>query len=122
MRRYLDLLAQQQLVRFINQLPTLNDSDVKEKIKVINTSMPKINKAIRQSAEHFKCIYLKQYDDWEGEGIVVEINGDKSLVNIPSLAMMTQMKFKSKINVEEKVELRVESVNIFERSVNFRPS
>ena len=120
MRRYLDLLAQQQLVRHINQLPTLTDSAVKERIKAINTAMPKVNKVIRQSAEHFKCVYLKQNNDWEDEGIVVETNGDKSLVNIPSLAMMTQMKFKSKTNIETKVKLRVGSINLFERSVNFK--
>jgi exoribonuclease-2 len=121
MRRYLDLLVQQQLVRFISKLPTLDDSAVKDRIKAINILIPKINKVIRHSAEHFKCIYLKQNNDWKGEGVVIDINGDKALVNIPSLAMMTQMKFKSKINIEEIVELRVESVNFFERSVDFKP-
>jgi len=121
MRRYLDLLVQQQLVRFVSDLPTLNDNEVKDRIKAINSLLPKVNKAIRQSMEHYKCLYLKQNNSWEGEGIIVEVNGEKAIINIPSLAMMTQIKFKSKINIEDKVKLKVGSINIFERSVNFKP-
>jgi len=121
MRRYLDLLVQQQLVRFISKLPTLDDNAVKDRIKAINSLLPKVNKAIRQSAEHYKCLYLKQNNSWEGEGVVVEVNGEKALINIPSLAMMTQIKFKSKITIEDKVNLKVGSINLFERSVNFKP-
>jgi exoribonuclease-2 len=121
MRRYLDLIVQQQLVRFVNKLPTLDDNAVKERIKSINSSMPKVNKASRQSIEHFKCLYLKQNNTWEGEGVVVEVNGEKALINIPSLAMMTQIKFKSNVNIEDKVKLKVSSINLFERSVNFKP-
>ena len=121
MRRYLDLLVQQQLVRFLSNQPTLDDNAVKERIKAINSSMPKVNKAIRQSIEHFKCLYLKQNNTWEGEGVVVEVNGEKALINIPSLAMMTQIKFKSNVTIEDKVKLKVSSINLFERSVNFKP-
>jgi exoribonuclease-2 len=121
MRRYLDLLVQQQLVRFLSKQPTLDDNAVKDRIKAVNSSMPKVNKASRQSIEHFKCLYLKQNNTWEGEGVVVEVNGEKALINIPSLAMMTQIKFKSKVTIEDKVKLKVGSINLFERSVNFKP-
>ena len=121
MRRYLDLLVQQQLVRFVSKLPTLDDNAVKERIKAMNSSMPKVNKAIRQSIDHFKCLYLKQNNTWEGEGVVVEVNGEKALINIPSLAMMTQIKFKSNVTIEDSVKLKVSSINLFERLVNFKP-
>ncbi|MDB4056794.1 RNB domain-containing ribonuclease [Candidatus Thioglobus sp.] len=121
MRRYLDLLVQQQLVRFLSNQPTLDDNTIKERIKVINSSMPKVNKASRQSIEHFKCLFLKQNDTWEGEGVIVEVNGEKALINIPSLAMMTQIKFKSNINIEDKVKLKVSSINLFEQLVDFKP-
>ncbi len=121
MRRYLDLLVQQQLVRFVSKLPTLDDNTIKERIKVINSSMPKVNKASRQSIEHFKCLYLKQNNTWEGEGVVVEVNGEKALINIPSLAMMTKIKFKSNVTIEDRVKLKVSSINLFERLVNFKP-
>ena len=121
MRRYLDLLVQQQLVRFINNLPTLDDAQVKERIKINNGIMSKVNKATRQSIEHFKCLYLMQNNHWNETGIIVEIKSDKALLLIPKLAMMTQIKFKSKIKLDDEVKLKVSSINIMERSINFKP-
>ena len=121
MRRYLDMVVQQQLSRFINELPTLDDSKIKARIKSVNLAMSKVNKATRQSIEHFKCLYLKQNKDWNGEGIIVEIRGDKALILIPKLAMMTQIKFKSKIELDEEVKIKVSSINLSERLIEFKP-
>jgi len=121
MRRYLDLLVQQQLVRFLSKSNLLNDSDIKERIKVVNASMSKINKATRQSVEHFRCVYFKQNKQWKGEGVIVETKGQKASVLIPELAMITQVKFKSKVDLEEKIKLKVISTNLYERSIDFKP-
>ena len=121
MRRYLDLLVQQQLVRFINKSDLLNDSDVKERIKVVNASVSKVNKATRQSVEHFRCVYFKQNKQWEGEGVIVETKGQKASVLIPELAMITQIKFKSKVDLEQRIKLEVISINLFERSIVLKP-
>jgi len=121
MRRYLDLVAQQQLMSFVFGLELLNDGDIKDRIKVINSSMTNVNKAIRQSTEHFRCLYLLQNRGWRGEGVIVEVNRNKALVLIPELAMITQIKFKAKIELEDRVKLKVGSIDVFERSVDFNP-
>ena len=121
MRRYLDLLVQQQLVRFLSKSNLLNDSDIKERIKVVNASVSKVNKATRQSVEHFRCVYYKQNKKWEGEGVIVETKGQKASVLIPELAMITQIKFKSKVDLEQRIKLEVNSINLFERSIDFKP-
>ena len=121
MRRYLDLLVQQQLVRFLSKSNLLNDSDIKERIKVVNASVSKVNKATRQSVEHFRCVYFKQNKKWGGEGIIVETKGQKASVLIPELAMITQIKFKSKVDLEQRIKLEVISINLFERSIDFKP-
>ncbi len=121
MRRYLDLLVQQQLVRFVSKSDLLNETDIKERIKAVNTSMSKINKATRQSVEHFRCVYFRQNKQWEGEGVIVEVKGQKASVLIPELAMITQVKFKSKVVIEEEIKLKVISSNLFERSIDFKP-
>jgi exoribonuclease II len=109
------------LVRFLSKSNLLNDSDIKERIKVVNASMSKINKTTRQSLEHFKCVYFKQNKQWKGEGIIVETIGQKASVLIPELAMITQVKFKSKVDLEEKIKLKVISTNLYERSIDFKP-
>ena len=121
MRRYLDLLVQQQLVRFISNLTLLNESEIKERIKVNNSSSSKINKAIRQSVEHFRCLYFKQNRNWKGDGVVVEKSGNKALLIIPEFAMITQIKPKTEVELEDKIKLKVDSINLFDRSIDFKP-
>ena len=121
MRRYMDLLVQQQLFKFISSLELLNESEIKDRIKIINASMSKINKATRQSIEHYRCLYFKQNRSWKGQGVVVEIIGNKALLMITEFAMITQIKLKTKVELEDKIKLKVGSINLFERSIDFNP-
>ena len=121
MRRYLDLVVQQQLINYISGLELLNKDEIKDRIKVINSPMSKTNKVVRQSIDHFRCLYFKQNRGWEGQGIVIEINGNKTLLMIPEFAMITQVKFKTKPKLEDKIKLKVSSIDLFERSVDFKP-
>ena len=121
MRRYLDLLVQQQLVNYLAGLELLNEDEIKSRIKVINSSMSKTNKAVRQSIDHFRCLYFKQNRSWEGHGIVVEINGNKALLMIPEFAIITQVKFKTKPKLDEKIKLKVSSIDLVERSIDYKP-
>ena len=121
MRRYLDLVVQQQLINYISGLELLNKDEIKGRIKVINSPMSKTNKAVRQSIDHFRCLYFKQNRSWEGQGTVIEINGNKTLLMIPEFAMITQVKFKTKPQLDEKIKLKVSSIDLFQRSVDFKP-
>ena len=80
-RRYLDLLVQQQLVRFINNQTTLDDAQIKQRITQVNAVISRVNKATRQSIEHFKCLFLKQNNNWRGKGIIVDLNGNKATLS-----------------------------------------
>ena len=53
--------------------------------------------------------------------IVVEINGNKVLLMIPEFAIITQVKFKIKPKLEDKIKLKVSSIDLSERSVDFKP-
>jgi len=120
-RRYLDLLVQQQLVRFINNQTTLDDAKVKQRITQVNAVISRVNKATKQSIEHFKCLFLKQNNNWRGKGIIVDLNGNKATLLIPEIAMITQLKLKSKAQLEDEIELRAVSINLENRSIDFKP-
>ena len=120
-RRYLDLLTQQQLVRFINNQTTLDDTQIKQRITQVNAVISRVNKATRQSIEHFKCLFLKQNNNWHGKGIIVDLNGNKATLLIPEIAMITQLKLKSKAQLEDEIELRAVSINLENRSIDFKP-
>jgi len=120
-RRYLDLLVQQQLVRFINNQPTLEDSQIKQRITQVNAVISRANKATRQSIEHFKCLFLIQKNNWCGKGIIVDLNGNKATLLIPEIAMTTQIKIKSKVQLEDQIELKAVLINLENRSTDFKP-
>ena len=120
-RRYLDLLVQQQLVKFINNQATLDDTQIKQRITQVNAVISRVNKATRQSIEHFKCLFLKQNNNWRGKGIIVDLNGNKATILIPEIAMVTQLKLKSKAQLEDEIELRAVSINLENRSIDFKP-
>jgi len=120
-RRYLDLLVQQQLVRFINNQTTLYDAQIKQRITQVNAVIFRVNKATRQSIEHYKCLFLKQNNNWCGKGIIVDLNGNKATLLIPEIAMITQIKLKSKAQLEDEIELRAVSINLENRSIDFKP-
>ncbi|SFV82854.1 3'-to-5' exoribonuclease RNase R [hydrothermal vent metagenome] len=121
LRRYLDLLAHQQLSSFISGREMLDKEKIKEIIGITNATMPSVGKTVRASNDHYKCLYLKQNPSWQGEGIVVDTRGDKALFMIPSIGMMTQIKFKILPKLDEKVLLKASGVDLVERSVNFKP-
>lgn len=121
LRRYLDLLVHQQLSSFISGEKTLEKDKVKEIIGITNATMPDIGKTTRASNDHYKCLYLMQNPKWQSEGVVVDTRGDKALFMIPEIGMMTRIKFKTLPGLDEKVLLRVSSVDLVERSVNFQP-
>ena len=120
-RRYLDLLVQQQLVRFINNQTTLDDAQIKQRITQFNTVISRVNKATRQSIEHFKCLFLKQNNKWRGKGIIVDLNDNKATVLIPEIAMVVQIKLKSKAQLEDEIELKTVSINLENRLIDFKP-
>jgi len=120
-RRYLDLLVQQQLVRFVNNQTTLDDTQIKQRITQVNAVISRVNKATRQSIEHFKCLFLKQNNNWRGKGIIVDLNGNKATLLIPEIAMITQLKLKSKATIEDEIELRAVSINLENRLIDFKP-
>ena len=119
-RRYLDLVAQQQLLNFINNKPTLDEATIKSRIGQTNTVIAKVNKATRQSIDHFKCLFLKQNKGWKGVGTVVELHGNKVTVLIPELGMMTQLKLSVKPSLDDEVQLKISAIDFENRLVDFK--
>jgi len=120
-RRYLDLVAQQQLLGFVTNTETLDETMIKQRIKIANSAVSSINKATKQSMEHYKCVYLKQNKKWKGKGVVIDLSNNKITFLIPGIAMMTQLKLKSKYELDSEVELKVASIDLENRSVDFKP-
>jgi exoribonuclease-2 len=120
-RRYLDLVVQQQLVSFLNKKSMLDGAEIKIRIGQTNSIISKVNKATRQSNEHYKCLFLKQNNPWKGVGVVVETRGNKATVLIPELGMVTQLKLGEKPSLDNEVQLKVSAIDFENRLLDFKP-
>ena len=67
------------------------------------------------------ALFLKQNNNWRGKGIIVDLNGNKATILIPEIAMITQLKLKSKAQLEDEIELRAVSINLENRLIDFKP-
>ena len=52
---------------------------------------------------------------------LTHVEGDKVTVLIPQIAMMTQIKLSSNAQLEDEIKLKVSSVNLVARSIDFKP-
>ena len=120
-RRYLDLVVQQQLVSFLNKKSMLDGAEIKIRIGQTNSIISKVNKATRQSNEHYKCLFLKQNNPWKGVRVVVETRGNKATVLIPELGIVTQLKLGEKPSLDNEVQLKVSAIDFENRLLDFKP-
>ena len=87
LRRYLDLVAHQQIRLHLAGLPTLNENEITTRIAAVNSASSRIKQTERLSNRHWTLIFLQQHPEWQGLGIVVAEWGRKSLLLIPELAL-----------------------------------
>jgi len=99
----------------------LSEVEIKSRIGQVNTLISRVNKATRQSVDHYKCLFLKQNKDWQGIGVVVDKHSNKTTLLIPEFGMMTQLNLDSKPNLDEEIKLRVSAVDFENRLVDFKP-
>ncbi|MCD6292777.1 MAG: RNB domain-containing ribonuclease [Deltaproteobacteria bacterium] len=87
LRRYLDLVAHQQIRLHLAGLSTLSENEITTKIAAVSSTSSRIRQAERLSNRHWTLVFLQQHPDWQGVGIVVAEWSRKSLLLIPELAL-----------------------------------
>lgn len=120
LRRYLDLLAHQQLRAHLAGEAPLDGAGVTLRIGTADAIVGAMRAAERLSNQHWTLVYLMQHADWQGEGIVVENKPGRDVVLIPELAWETEMYHKPPRPLDSTVELKLDSVNLTERTARFR--
>ncbi|MCB0110312.1 MAG: RNB domain-containing ribonuclease, partial [Caldilineaceae bacterium] len=80
LRRYTDLLVHQQLRAHLRGEAVMDGQMLMERMAEASLSMRAVRTAERLSNKHWTLVYLRRHRDWQGEGIVVEKSGNRSLV------------------------------------------
>ncbi len=119
LRRYSDLLVQQQIRLYQAGLPLLTEEDVLEGTASCESVTGRVVMSERSSNLHWKLVYLSENPEWEGEGIIVGRADKQFVLQIPSLALETRVALKEKLPLNARVTVKAESVDIPAQQVQF---
>jgi exoribonuclease-2 len=120
LRRYLDLLAHQQLRAYLLGVSPLDAAPVTQRIGQIDAMAGAVRAAERLSNQHWTLAYLLQHPEWRGEGVVVEQKPGRDVVLIPDLAWEAEIYHRRPLPLDSFVALAVESVDLPNRTARFK--
>ena len=120
LRRYLDLVAHQQVRAYLRGETPLEAADITLRIGTADAVAGAVRTAERLSNQHWTMVYLWQHPDWTGEGIVVEQKPGRDVVLIPELAWEVELYRRQPRPLNSTVRLAVESVDLPNRTARFR--
>lgn len=120
LRRYLDLLAHQQLRAHLRGEPPLDNAAITLRIGLTDAVAGAVRATERLSNQHWTLVYLMQHSDWQGEGVVVENKPGRDIVLIPDLAWETEIYHRPARPLDSTITLAVESIDLANRTARFQ--
>lgn len=120
LRRYLDLVAHQQLRAFLQGRPPLDTQAVLERVGAAEAVTGAVAYAERLSRQHWTLVYLLQHPKWRGQGVVVEAKGPRATLLIPELAWETKLTLRRELPLNSVVPLTLVDVDLPNLEAYFR--
>lgn len=119
LRRYIDLVAHQQLRSYLHKEQLMDEQMITSKIGAYNAVIGAVTKLERIVNQHWTLVYLLQHPHWTGKGIVLEQRERYYLVLIPELAFETRITSSKTLPLDSTLTLALTSVDLAELSVFF---
>ncbi len=120
LRRYLDLVAHQQLRAFLRGGDPLEAQAIVERVGAAEVAARGIRRAERLSREHWTVVYLQQHPGWQGEGVLVEKRMPRGVVLIPDLALEARVKVSESVAPDSALPLRLTGLELPAREAYFK--
>ena len=120
LRRYLDLVAHQQLRAFLRGGDPLEAQAIVERVGAAEVAARGIRRAERLSREHWTVVYLQQHPGWQGEGVLVEKRMPRGVVLIPDLALEARVKVSESVAPDSTLPLRLTGLELPAREAYFK--
>jgi exoribonuclease-2 len=120
LRRYLDLVAHQQLRAYLRGQDPLGTQALVERIGAAEAVTGAINQLEQLARRHWTLVYLMQHPEWEGEGVLVARFGSRAIVLIPDLDLECRVYLREEIPLDSIINLALIEVDLPELDVRFR--
>lgn len=121
LRRYGDLVSHQQLSLFLENKKTMDKETLFDKIAQGDIAASECIKAERESCIHWKLVYLLQNPQWQGEAVIVETGIPKAKILIPELAMESQINIPGNLQLNDRIKVKAENIELWNLKVDFVP-
>ncbi len=120
LRRYLDLVAHQQLRAWIQNRPLLDSEALTERVGAAEAMIGSVRRAERFSNQHWTMVWLQQNASWSGEGVLVNLMKQRGTFLIPELGMECKVRLKEPKELNCSVQLTLSEVDLPELTAYFR--
>lgn len=114
LRRYLDLVAHQQLRAHLRGETPLDTGALLERVGAAAAVSQDVRRAERLARRHWTLVYLSQHPGWQGEGVVVELRDRRALALAPELDLEALVHLRQDLPLNSVVQVAVEGVNLAE--------
>lgn len=120
LRRYLDLVAHQQLRGHLRGETVLDPTQVLERIGAAEAMLGTLRRAEQYSNKHWTLVYLQRHPNWRGQGVVVDRRGQQATVIIPTLALEAQVQLAGPGRLDDALPLTLTGVDLSTLQAHFR--
>ncbi len=112
LRRYLDLVAHQQLRAVRGGAVPLDGRALVDRVGQAEAAAEAVRAAERASRTHFKLVWLLERPGFETEGVVVELRGGRLVAFLPGLGLEAQLARTGGERVGDRLRLRLSEVDL----------
>lgn len=112
LRRYLDLVAHQQLRAHLYGDDLLEGQEMLERVGAAASVSSDVRRAERLARRHWTLVYLMQHPDWRGEGILVEKRDRRGTLLVPELDLEAQVHLREDLPLNSPVPVALVGVNL----------
>jgi len=120
LRRYLDLVAHQQLRAWIHKRPLLDHEEITERIGAAEAVIGNTRRAERFSNRHWSMVWLRHNPEWTGDAILVDMMRQRGTFLIPELGIECRVRLQNSIELNSVIKLKLSNVDLPELTPYFR--
>lgn len=123
LRRYLDLVAHQQVRAFLAGRPPLDEPALLERLGAAEAVGGAVRRAEQLARQHWTIVYLQQHQPaWRGAGVIVEKAGLRATVLVPDLAWELRVHLREDMPLDSVVHVSYSGANLPLLDAHFKVS
>ena len=118
LRRYLDLVVHQQLRAFLSKKTLLSTTEIAQRIAEMESGNQSARQVMRFSEMHWKCVYLLQNKDFQGDGVVIEkLQANRVSVFIPQLSLIKKLTLSKAVELDQVILVKLSQVKLARQDI-----